>query len=519
MSQKKILGKNPVTRWPIVERKSMAAATKIRLRNGAHGRSEIAVASRLPWETTPWCPKKFLIIETNKQTNKKLKNQPVTSSANRPRRTRQRCYRLVDFHEKSITNDEVKRKEQTDWNFLQLKRRKISINRWRHHPIVLGELGNVVVFFFWFPRKINNERSNQNQPIVVWERLQTGIIHLFSRCNCDPVLIYLRLPLFFFFFHRRPREEDREEEAREDDDDDGHDDDDDDEGENEEGTKREKNHAFFRVVFRFLFVARLGPMASYRVFLTEFFSVRGPLFFSLIFFSVFILFCLVVAAIASLVPQCAGCGKRKPGSTNQRRESASYALDPTRARPIRGADRRPTRWTPPAEPRACSSKANKQNKEKTKKRKSISIRSILWTDRCNGWLILLFLFRFFLVRFHFVTQLVKRCEQEINQLDRVQNLFPNDQLYLHDKDALSVVSLSCLSIADTHTHTHPHTHASSSWVKKPGKREREEKTRYNMDGSFIFFIIIFIFYFFAFSTSSSASSRAAAGPLSLTRYT
>ena len=53
-------------------------------------------------------------------------------------------------------------------------------------------------FFFWFPRKINNERSNQNQPIGVWERLQTGIIHLFSRCNCDPVLIYLRLPLFFF---------------------------------------------------------------------------------------------------------------------------------------------------------------------------------------------------------------------------------------------------------------------------------------------------------------------------------
>jgi len=85
--------------------------------------------------------------------------------------------------------------------------------------------------------------------------------------------------IVFFFFHRRPREEDREEEAREDDDDDGHDDDDDDEGENEEGTKREKNHAFFRVVFRFLFVARLGPMASYRVFLTEFFSVRGPLFF------------------------------------------------------------------------------------------------------------------------------------------------------------------------------------------------------------------------------------------------
>jgi hypothetical protein len=37
-------------------------------------------------------------------------------------------------------------------------------------------------------------------------------------------------------------------------------------------------------------------------------------------------------------------------------------------------------------------------------------------------------------------QLVKRCEEEINQLDRVQNLFPNDQLYLHDKDALSVVS-------------------------------------------------------------------------------
>jgi hypothetical protein len=37
-------------------------------------------------------------------------------------------------------------------------------------------------------------------------------------------------------------------------------------------------------------------------------------------------------------------------------------------------------------------------------------------------------------------QLVKRCEEEINQLDRVQNLFPNDQLYLHDKDALSLVS-------------------------------------------------------------------------------
>ncbi|XP_046451891.1 uncharacterized protein LOC124199900 isoform X6 [Daphnia pulex] len=34
--------------------------------------------------------------------------------------------------------------------------------------------------------------------------------------------------------------------------------------------------------------------------------------------------------------------------------------------------------------------------------------------------------------------LVKRCEEEINQLDRVQNLFPNDQLYLHDKDALSL---------------------------------------------------------------------------------
>jgi hypothetical protein len=36
---------------------------------------------------------------------------------------------------------------------------------------------------------------------------------------------------------------------------------------------------------------------------------------------------------------------------------------------------------------------------------------------------------------------VKRCEEEINQLDRVQNLFPNDQLYLHDKDALSLVSI------------------------------------------------------------------------------
>ncbi|XP_046638916.1 uncharacterized protein LOC124320213 isoform X4 [Daphnia pulicaria] len=35
-------------------------------------------------------------------------------------------------------------------------------------------------------------------------------------------------------------------------------------------------------------------------------------------------------------------------------------------------------------------------------------------------------------------ELVKRCEEEINQLDRVQNLFPNDQLYLHDKDALSL---------------------------------------------------------------------------------
>jgi len=33
---------------------------------------------------------------------------------------------------------------------------------------------------------------------------------------------------------------------------------------------------------------------------------------------------------------------------------------------------------------------------------------------------------------------VKRCEEEVNQLDRVQNLFPNDALYLHDKDALSL---------------------------------------------------------------------------------
>ena len=46
----------------------------------------------------------------------------------------------------------------------------------------------------------------------------------------------------------------------------------------------------------------------------------------------------------------------------------------------------------------------------------------------------------FKIRFVWL-QLVKRCEEEINQLDRVQNLFPNDQLYLHDKDALSLVSI------------------------------------------------------------------------------
>ena len=43
--------------------------------------------------------------------------------------------------------------------------------------------------------------------------------------------------------------------------------------------------------------------------------------------------------------------------------------------------------------------------------------------------------------FFFLFQLVKRCEEEVNQLDRIQSLFPNDALYLHDKDALSLVSL------------------------------------------------------------------------------
>jgi len=43
-----------------------------------------------------------------------------------------------------------------------------------------------------------------------------------------------------------------------------------------------------------------------------------------------------------------------------------------------------------------------------------------------------------------VLQLVKRCEEEVNQLDRVQSLFPNDALYLHDKDALSLVRSSFL---------------------------------------------------------------------------
>ncbi len=347
MSQKKILGKNPVTRWPIVERKSMAAATKIRLRNGAHGRSEIAVASRLPWETTPWCPKKFLIIETNKQTNKKLKNQPVTSSANRPRRTRQRCYRLVDFHEKSITNDEVKRKEQTDWNFLQLKRRKISINRWRHHPIVLDELGNVVVFFFWFPRKINNERSNQNQPIVVWERLQTGIIHLFSRCNCDPVLIYLRLPLFFFssIAGRVKRIEKKKQEKmmmmmvmmmmmmmKE---------------RMKKGRKERKITHSFASFFGFFLWPASAQWRRTGFFLPSFFPYGDPFFFSNFLFGFYFVLprcrrhCLPRAAMCRVREKKAGLDQSEarigvlrvgpnPRSTNQRRGSASYALDATR---------------------------------------------------------------------------------------------------------------------------------------------------------------------------------------------
>ena len=66
------------------------------------------------------------------------------------------------------------------------------------------------------------------------------------------------------------------------------------------------------------------------------------------------------------------------------------------------------------------------------------------------FLLLLTLINSFCFIFFYSAQLVKRCEEEINQLDRVQNLFPNDQLYLHDKDALSLVSISSFLFFGAH---------------------------------------------------------------------